>query len=125
MSPSTPELIEATIASSDLLPKYGTVIDKESATEILGRKLETAAASAAAAATHAEQVAAASHQQAEFERMLRAAKKSQPRSSSGSTRGAPSARAEQNPITVFLGSSAGKSVMSAVVRGIFGTLRRR
>ena len=125
MSPSSPELIEATIASSDLLVKYGTAIDKESATEMLGRKLETAAASAAAATTHAEQVAAALRQQADYERMLREAKKSQARTSSGSTRQAPRARAEENPITDFLGSSAGKSVMSAVVRGIFGTLRRR
>ncbi|MBC7763709.1 MAG: hypothetical protein H7201_18345 [Candidatus Saccharibacteria bacterium] len=90
-----------------------------------GRKPEPAAAGGPPPATHAEQVAAASQQQADYERMLRAAKKSQPRSSSGSTRRAPSARAEQNPITDFLGSSAGKSVMSAVVRGIFGTLRRR
>ena len=125
LSPSDPQLIEATIASSDLLPKYGTAIDKESATEMLGRKLETAAASAAAASTHAEQVAAASQQQADYERMLRAAKKSQPRSLGETTPRTLRARAEQNPITDFLGSSAGKSVMSAVVRGIFGTLRRR
>jgi len=125
LSPSDPQLIEATITSSDLLPKYGTATDKESATEMLARKLETAAVSVAAATTQAEQVAAAAQQQADYERMLRAAKKSQPRSSSKTTPRTPKAREEQNPITDFLGSFAGKSVMSAVVRGIFGTLRRR
>ncbi|MHC5795100.1 helicase HerA-like domain-containing protein [Lacisediminihabitans sp. FW035] len=124
MSPSAPELIEATIASSALLPKYGTAIDNESAKEMLGRKLETAAASAAAAATAAEQAAAAKQQQADYERMLREARKSQPRATTTARR-APAPRAEKNPITDFLGSSAGKSVMSAVVKGIFGTLRRR
>jgi len=91
---------------------------------MLGRKLETAAASAAAAATAAEQAAAAKQQQADYERMLREARKSQPRATTA-TRRAPAPRAEKNPITDFLGSSAGKSVMSAVVKGIFGTLRRR
>ena len=124
MSPSAPELIESTIASSALLPKYGTAIDKESAKEMLGRKLETAAAVAAAAATAGEQAAAAEQQQADYERMLREARKNQPRTTSTSRR-APAPRAEKNPITDFLGSSAGKSVMSAVVKGIFGTLRRR
>ena len=125
MSPSAPELIEATIASSALLPKYGTAIDNESAKEILGRKLETAAASAAAAATAAEQAAAAKQQQTEYERMLREAKKSQPRAPSTPGRRPPAPLAEKNPITEFLGSSAGKSVMNSVVKGIFGTLRRR
>jgi len=124
MSPSAPELIEATIASSALLPKYGAAIDNESAKEMLGRKLEAAATSAAAAATAAEQAATAKQQQAEYERMLRDARKNQPRATASSRR-APAARAEKNPITDFLGSSAGKSVMSAVVKGIFGTLRRR
>jgi len=125
MSPSAPELIESTIASSALLPKYGTAIDKESAKEMLGRKLETAAAVAAAAATAGEQAAAAEQQQADYERMLREAKKVRPRASPGSGRRAPAPRAENNLITDFLRSSAGKSVVSAVVRGIFGTLRRR
>ncbi|MES2094613.1 MAG: helicase HerA-like domain-containing protein [Actinomycetota bacterium] len=123
MSPSASDSIEATIEASALLPKYGTAIDKESAKEMLGRKLETAAASAAAAASTAEQAATVQKQQADYERMLREAKKAQPRAGVG--RRAPTPRAEQNPITGFLGSSAGKSVMSAVVRGIFGTLRRR
>ncbi len=123
MSPSASDSIEATIAASALLPKYGTAIDKESAKEMLGRKLETAAASAAAAASTAEQAATVQKQQADYERMLREAKKAQPRAGVGSR--APTPRAEQNPITGFLSSSAGKSVMSAVVRGIFGTLRRR
>ncbi|MFM9920553.1 helicase HerA-like domain-containing protein [Lacisediminihabitans sp. H27-G8] len=125
MSPSAPELIEATIASSILLPKYGTAIDNESATEMLGRKLAAAAATAAAANTAAEQAAAAKQQQADYERMLRDAQKSQPRASSTTSRRAPAPRAEKNPITDFLGSSAGKSIVNSVVKGIFGTLRRR
>ena len=125
MSPSAPEQIDATIASSALLHKYGTAIDNESAKEILGRKLEVAAATAAASETAAQQAEAARRQQSDYERMLREARASQPKAPGSSTRRRPTPRSEQNPITDFLGSSAGKSVMSAVVKGIFGTLRRR
>jgi hypothetical protein len=125
MSPSAQEQIEATIAASALLGKYGTAIDKDSAKEMLGRKLEGAAAAAAANATPPGQAEAARQQQADYERMLREAKKSQPRAASARARRAPAARPERNPVTDFLGSSAGKSVMNAVVKGIFGTLRRK
>jgi DNA helicase HerA-like ATPase len=124
MSPSAPEQIAATIAASALLPKYGTAIDKDSAKEMLGRKLQGAAVAAAAAATETQRAEAAKRQQADYERLLRQAKKSQPRGSAPARR-APADRAERNPVTEFLGSSAGKSVMNQVVKGIFGTLRRR
>ncbi|TXN32468.1 helicase HerA-like domain-containing protein [Lacisediminihabitans profunda] len=124
MSPTPPERIDAAVAASSLLTKYGAAIDNESAREILGRKLEAAAVAAAAAESAEEQAQAAKAQQAEYERLLRQAKKSQPAAPRASTR-RPAQRAETNPVEDFLDSSAGKSVMTAVVRGIFGTLRRR
>ncbi|HAM27879.1 MAG TPA: ATPase, partial [Microbacteriaceae bacterium] len=125
MSPTPPDRVDASVADSSLLAKYGTAIDNESAREILGRKLEAAAATAAAAETAEQQAEEAKAQQAEYERMLREAKKSQPAASRASARKPAARRAESNPVTDLLGSSAGKSVVSAVVKGIFGTLRRR
>ncbi|MCU1556148.1 MAG: ATPase [Microbacteriaceae bacterium] len=122
MSPTPPEQIDAVVASSTLLAKYGTALDNESAREILGRRLEAAAALAAATESAEQQAAEARATQAEHDRMLRQVQKPQPRASA---RTAPAARAEKSAVTEFLRSSAGKSVMSAVVSGIFGTLRRR
>jgi DNA helicase HerA-like ATPase len=119
MSPTPPEQIDAVVASSALLTKYGTALDNESAREILGRRLEAAAAATESAE---QQAAEARATQAEHDRMLRQVQKPQPRASA---RTAPAARAEKSAVTEFLRSSAGKSVMSAVVSGIFGTLRRR
>lgn len=125
MSPTPPERIEAAVASSPLLARYGTPIDNESAKEILGRKLEAAAAAVAATESAAQQGAASKATQANYDRMLGEVQKSQPKSRRSGTREAPAPRAESNPVAEFLRSSAGKSVMSAVVSGIFGTLRRR
>jgi Cdc6-like AAA superfamily ATPase len=125
MSPTPTDRIDATVAASPLLAKYGTTIDNESAREILGRKLEAAAAEAAAVETAEQHARAAKQQQDEYERMLRQAKKSQPAASRAPARRPAAPRAEKNPVADFLGSSAGKNVVSAVVKGIFGTLRRR
>ncbi|HEY9497668.1 MAG TPA: helicase HerA-like domain-containing protein, partial [Terrimesophilobacter sp.] len=116
MDPSPADSVKATVAASPLQAKYGTAIDPDSAREILAKKL--AAASAAQAAK--DEAASA---QADYERMQKEWERTQPK-----TRRAPAPRRstkESNPISDFLSSRQGKSIVSTVVKGIFGTLRRR
>jgi len=122
MAPTDAAAIAQTVASSPLLARYGTAIDNESAREILGRKLEAAAQAQAAASTAEEQAAKAKQDQADYDRMVRDARKSQPRAA---PRSRTSPRKETNPVTDFLGSTTGKSIVREVVKGIFGTLRRK
>jgi Bacterial protein of unknown function (DUF853). len=117
MDPSPADSVKATVAASPLQAKYGTAIDPDSAREILAKKL--AAASAAQAAK--DEAASA---QADYERMQKEWERTRPK-----TRKAPtprrSTKQESNPISDFLSSRQGKSIVSTVVKGIFGTLRRR
>jgi len=122
MAPTDAAAIAQTVAASPLLARYGTAIDNESAREILGRKLEAAAQAQAAASTAEEQAAKAKQDQADYDRMVRDARKSQPRAA---PRSRTSPRKEKNPVTDFLGSTTGKSIVREVVKGIFGTLRRK
>jgi DNA helicase HerA-like ATPase len=126
MSPTDAAAIDRVVAASPLLPKYGTAIDNESAKEILGRKLEAAAAAQSAAESAAQQAARAEQEQAAYDRMMTAARKAQPRTTTADPRRrVPAKRATPNPITGFLGSATGRSLAREVVRGIFGTLRRK
>ena len=126
MAPTPAETMEATVRSSPLLPKYGTSIDRDSAHEILARKMDAAAAADDAAKVAQEKADSAEEAQAEYERMQREWRKTQPRTSTRtSTTRTRSTRREENPLEDFLGSSAGKSIVTKVVQGIFGTLRRR
>lgn len=160
MSPTPAEEMQATVAASPLLAAYGTAIDRDSAREILARKLEAAAldarertdaaarqatieaqlkeaaarekadAKAATAAERERKAAQAEYerQQKEFERAERAAaakragRSSTTRASSGSR--APGG-STGGVIGDVLGSRAGKAIVREVVKGIFGTLRRR
>ncbi|MEY2847436.1 MAG: hypothetical protein RI885_101 [Actinomycetota bacterium] len=125
MSPTPAAEIEASVRASALLPKYGAAVDRESAHELLTRKMDAAAAAERAAAEAGEKADAQKQAQAEYDRMQREWKKSQPKATSGQARRAPAPRAQKNPLEDFLGSSAGRSVVKTVVQGIFGTLRRR
>jgi hypothetical protein len=120
------------VKASPLLAKYGTAIDRESAREILAAKMQAADDAAAAeeaalakAKTDAElatqqaaidkaQAAADKKAQQEYERLL---KKTQ-----GSTR--TSRTAQKSPIEQILGSKATQTILSGVIRGVFGTGRR-
>ncbi len=124
MSPTDVAAVDRAVAASPLLPKYGTAIDNESAKEILGRKLEAAAAARAAAESAAQQAERAHQEQVAYDRMVSAARTAQPRTTTR-VRRAPAGGAAANPITGFLGSVTGRSLAREVVRGIFGTLRRK
>ncbi|MGH1547701.1 helicase HerA-like domain-containing protein [Leifsonia poae] len=139
MSPAPADQVQATIAASPLQAKYGTPLDRDSAREMLGRKLDAAAAAAAQAQAEADAAKASAEAQKqaaaqakadakaqaaaqkEYERILR---QTAPRSSSRST----SRRSSSSNKTVLeqvLGSKATRDILGSVVEGIFGTRRRR
>jgi DNA helicase HerA-like ATPase len=137
MSPSADAAIDAAIAASPLLARYGTPVDRESAREILTAKLEEANQAALAAEAELErqriaaelakqqaaadkaQAAAQKKADAEYERLLR--------KTAGTTRrtSTRSSTSSKSPLEEILGSKATRSILTGVVEGIFGTRRRR
>jgi hypothetical protein len=122
----------ATVNASPLLARFGTPVDRESAREILAVAMNaaaaadaaaetgTAAAAVAAKAAKAAKVGAAEYAKAQTE-WERASK---PRTTTTRTTTSRS-RAQTNPIEEMLGSRTGQTVVREVLRGIFGTLKRR
>ncbi len=141
MDPTPEAQIQATISGSPLLPKYGTAIDRDSAREMLARKMDAAAAvveaaraaeeqaktQAQAAAAQAkaakdaatEQAKSQKAAQAEYDRILRQTASRQ------TTKRTTTTRQQKSPLEEALGSPVAKSIINEVVRGIFGTRRRR
>ena len=129
MSPAPEGFVDAALASSSLLARYQDPLDRESAREIL-----TARMNAAHAAHAAEEAAAAqkkidaelAKQRAAIERADAAAQKKaraeQERLLKRSRGGA--ARPPQSTIEQVLGSRATQTILSGVIRGIFGNGRR-
>jgi DNA helicase HerA-like ATPase len=113
MSPTPDAQIDATVAASPLLAKYGTAIDRDSAREMLGRKMAAATETA-----KAEQAAAAQADAAAAEA------KAQQKASRPTHGSAPSGGAG-DVIAGVLKSPLTKTIISGVVAGIFGTRRRR
>ena len=127
MSPTSADRIAQSVAASPLLPKYGRAIDRDSAHEMLARKMAAAAKAAQSEEAAQTQVESARQTQADYERMQREWRAKQPTAPKArKTPAAPHRRVEErNPLERFLGSSAGRRVVTSVVQGIFGTLRRR
>jgi hypothetical protein len=106
--------MQATVAASPLLARYGTPIDPESARELLAKKI--AAAAAAASDDDAVRV------KAQYDRAVRDMQGGpKTRTTSRSTR----AGKPDNPIADILGSRTGQTVVREVLRGIFSTLKRK
>jgi DNA helicase HerA-like ATPase len=136
MSPTPEAVMDASVAASALLAKYGTAVDRDSAREMLARKLDAAAAAAeeqqrvldqAKAAVDAqktadkaaaEQVRAQKAADAEYDRLLKAT-----RPTSRARRTSP--KPQPDLLEQVLGSKAATSIITGVVEGIFGTRRRR
>ncbi|MCA0337015.1 MAG: DUF853 domain-containing protein [Actinobacteria bacterium] len=137
MGPSEPGVLDAAIAASPLATKYGTAINRESASEMLGKAAvaRTEAEKAAqveaenakvreAAAKAAEKEQAAAAKQAEKDRL--AAEKAQARESQRQAE-------EPGMVESVVKSSAFKSMLRSagtvigreITRSIFGTSRRR
>jgi DNA helicase HerA-like ATPase len=114
MGPSDPAAMQATVAASPRNAKYATVVDRESARELLAAKLEAGAQKAAADRAAAEQAKADQ----------KAAKEAAKKSGSSSRR----TKEEEGVVTQVVKSSAFKQFMrtaaAEIARGMFGTGRR-
>ncbi|MFH8249166.1 helicase HerA-like domain-containing protein [Microbacterium sp. B2969] len=132
MSPTPDAQIEAAVAASPLLAKYGTAVDPESAREILTAKMNAAAEAAAADeaaiakakadADYAKQQAAADKAQAAAERKAQAEYERLMKKTSGTTR--TSRKQEKSPLESILNSRSTEAILSSVIRGVFGNGRR-
>ncbi|MGA1837887.1 helicase HerA-like domain-containing protein [Herbiconiux sp. 11R-BC] len=123
MAPTPDAQIDAAVAASPLLARYGTPIDRESAREMLAAKMNAAAAAAAQAEAQEEYA----RQQAEFQK---AAEKQAKADAAADARraSAPRSRAtkpQPDLLTDVLGSKTTQTILKGVMEGIFGTRRRR
>lgn len=132
MSPITADAMASAVSASSLFPLYATPIDRDSAREILGARMqaatdareaeERAKKAAADAAEYAKQKAAIDKANAEaqkkaqreYERILKST--AAPRSRSSAPTGG---------LDGLLGRGATKSIVNGVIRGLFGNSRRR
>ncbi|MFM9877948.1 MAG: helicase HerA-like domain-containing protein, partial [Rhodoglobus sp.] len=130
MAPTPAEQMQATVDASPLFGTYGTVVDRDSAREILAVKMNAAAEADARqeadklAATQAREAAKV---KADYDRAVRDMERgSQPKTTTRTTTRTPtrSSRGDDNPIGDFLGSRSGQTVVREVLRGIFSTLKR-
>jgi DNA helicase HerA-like ATPase len=134
MSPTPDPDIERAVHASPLLAKYGTAIDRESAREILTAKMNAAAekdAAEEAARVKAKAEVEYAKQQAAIAKADAAAERERQReydrimkSTGGATRSRTSRKKETSPLEQVLGSKATQSILTTVIRGVFGTGRR-
>ncbi|MCS4276303.1 DNA helicase HerA-like ATPase [Mycetocola sp. BIGb0189] len=134
MDPTPMPQIEAAIAASPLLAKYGTAVDRESAREILTARLEAAHSAAEATQAAADQAkidAEYAKQQAAIDKAQEAARKKADaeyerllKKTAGTGRSTKS-NSQKSVLEEVLGSKATKNILTGVVEGIFGTRRRR
>jgi DNA helicase HerA-like ATPase len=114
MDPTPADQMQATVAASPRNAKYAVAVDRESAREMLAKRLEDGAAKAAAEAEAAEQAKLAE----------KAAKDAAKKSTTTSRRTKP----EEGVVTQVVKSSAFKQFMrtaaAEIARGMFGTGRR-
>jgi DNA helicase HerA-like ATPase len=126
MSPTPAAEMQAAVDASPLSGTYGTVVDRDSAREILAVKMNAAAE--ADARVEADRLAAArakeaAKAQSDYDKALRdmqKADKPKPRTTTRTT-----VRKDDNPIADYLGSRSGQSMVKEVLRGIFSTLKRK
>lgn len=134
MSPSPGAAIDAAVAASPLTAKYGTAIDRESAHELLTKKMADAAAAADAeqaaeaqaeaeaeyekmqARIRADQEKAEKKAQAEYDRMMK--------KTSGTSRSR-SRTPERSGLEQVLGSKSTQKIIGQVLTGLFGMAKRR
>lgn len=111
MGPTPEEVLRPGVAQSSLMGKYGTQIDRDSAHEILARKLEAGAQAAAQAQAAKQAEAEAAARQKEEARAQRYE------------------RAQPSVVEKVAKSSVFRSFITSaareIVRGLFGTARRR
>ncbi len=134
MSPSPDAAIDAAVAASPLMAKYGTAIDRESAHELLTKRM----ADAAAAADADEAAKAKAEADAEYEKMQakiradeeKAQKKAQAEydrllKKTSSTSRSRSRTPQRSALEQVLGSKQTQKVIGQVLTGLFGMAKRR
>lgn len=133
MSPVPSADLTAAVSASPLFARYGTPIDRESAREILAARMQ-AATDAREAAERAKQAAA---DEAEYAKQKAAIDKAHAEAQKKAQReydrllkstAAPSRRsstAPTGPLDDLLGRGSTKTILNGVIRGLFGTGRRR
>ncbi len=125
MSPTDPDALRFGVAQSVLMARYGAAFDRDSAYEMLARKLQAGADAAAAEARAAQAAEAERARQADLEAQRRREAPA-PRPRATTTR-AP--KPEPSIVEQVAQSSAFKQFMrtaaSEIARGLFGTGRRR
>jgi DNA helicase HerA-like ATPase len=124
MSPTPDPQITAAVKASPLLAEYGTAIDPESAREILTAKMNAAAQAHAAADAAAEKEkadAAAAKEQAAADKKAKAEYDRIMRQTQGSSR---TSRSKKSPLEQILGSRTTQTILTGVIRGIFGNGKR-
>ncbi|MBM7503978.1 helicase HerA-like domain-containing protein [Agromyces aurantiacus] len=134
MSPSPDAAIDAAVAASPLTAKYGTAIDRESAHELLTKRM----ADAAAAADAAEAAKAKAEADAEYEKMQakiradqeKAEKKAQAEYDRMMKKTSPTSRSrsrtpERSSLEQVLGSKQTQKIIGQVLTGLFGMAKRR
>uniref|UniRef100_UPI003735D815 helicase HerA-like domain-containing protein n=1 Tax=Microbacterium sp. TaxID=51671 RepID=UPI003735D815 len=132
MSPTPAPAVAAAVTASPLLARYGTAIDRESAREILTAKMAAADAAekaAADAAQRAKDEAEYAKQKAAIDKAQEKAERDAQREydrllkkTGGSTR--TTRKAEKSPLEQVLGSKTTQTIISSVIRGVFGNGRR-
>ena len=123
MAPTPEEVLRPGVAASSLMGRYGAEIDRDSAQEMLARKLEAGAAQAEQERQQREQAEQAARSEA--------AAREQPRAERTSRAAAPrrSTRQEKGVVEQIAGSTVfrqfARSAGREIVRGLFGAARRR
>ncbi|WP_433218769.1 helicase HerA-like domain-containing protein [Microtetraspora malaysiensis] len=115
MAPSDPAVVRQVIASSSLLPKYGTAVDRESAYEMLNARLAPPAPAPTAPAETPERWRE---------------RREEPRERRDEARERPGERTPlegvlRSPALRSLARSAASALGREITRSIFGTARRR
>jgi hypothetical protein len=130
MGPLTPDELKAAVDRSGIAAKYNTTLDSQSAYEILGGKIATAASPEqaqknAAASRRTFTPGAAAPRSPELEKALGVADESAPQPGAVPyARPAAPTVAQPNILSEVLGSSVARSVMRSVAVNITGTLTR-
>ena len=118
MAPTPEDVLRPGIAASALMAKYGVALDRDSAREILTRKLEAGAAAAAA-----------EQQAKDAEKARIEAEKNAARSAPAAPRSTSRARTQKTMVQEVVSSSTFKqfarSAGREIVRSLFGTARKR
>lgn len=136
MAPSADSIIDGVVAASPLAAKYVTAIERDSASEMLGKKVAEMDAAATAAAQEAENAKVREAAAAQAERDRLAAEKQAAKDAAAAEKAAAAAakREAEEPGVVeqVVKSSVFKSMLRSagtvigreITRSIFGTSRR-